>query len=115
SAASPACRPFRVPCSAACGSPASMADKIRVTSVILGSLPRGERLVSLGAGRKLARFGHLDQRAQANVRKLLRPDTPEYALARPEWAVKLLRTVPRASPSFRPFTPRGGCPPAETP
>src|SRR5262245_35565790 len=37
-----------------------MADRIRVTSLILGSLPRGERLVSLGVGHGLARSGFID-------------------------------------------------------
>src|SRR5689334_4841488 len=53
-----------------------MADRIRVTSVIPGSLPRGERLVSPVGGRRLARFGHLDRGAQINRRFLLRSDTP---------------------------------------
>src|SRR5262249_2234182 len=35
-------------CSAADGSPPSIADKMRVTSLISGSLPRGNRLVSVG-------------------------------------------------------------------
>jgi hypothetical protein len=53
-----------------------MADRICVTSVILGSLPRGERLVSLGGGRRLARSGLIDRRAQAEVRSALKSDTP---------------------------------------
>src|SRR5262245_50842334 len=53
-----------------------MADRIRVTSVILASLPRGEQVVPLGGGRRLARSGHLDLRAQAEVPSALRPDTP---------------------------------------
>src|SRR5262249_36590012 len=53
-----------------------MADRIRVTSVILCSLPRGERLVSLGGGRRLARSGLLHKRAQAEVPSALRTDTP---------------------------------------
>jgi hypothetical protein len=48
--------------SAACGSPCSMAGNIRVTSLIPRGLPRGEPLVSLGGGRKLARVGLIDRR-----------------------------------------------------
>src|SRR5262249_19440771 len=40
----------------------------RVASVILSSLPRGERLVSPDGARRLARVGLLDRRAQANLR-----------------------------------------------
>jgi hypothetical protein len=53
-----------------------MADRIRVTSVILGSLSRAERLVSLGGGRRLARSGVIDMRAQAEVPSARRTDTP---------------------------------------
>src|SRR5688572_30304054 len=46
-----------------------MADRIRVTSVILASIPREERLVSLSAGRRLARSGVIDSEAR-NTRSL---------------------------------------------
>src|SRR5438067_903813 len=40
-----------------------MADRMRMTSVILGSLPRGERLVSPDGGRRLAPRLPVRQRA----------------------------------------------------
>jgi hypothetical protein len=43
---------------------------------MLGSLPRGEQLVSLACGWKFARSGHLDLRAQPEVPSALRTDTP---------------------------------------
>jgi hypothetical protein len=49
---------------------------MRVTSLILGSLPRGERLVSPGGGRRLARSGGIDLRGQAEVLCALKTDTP---------------------------------------
>src|SRR5262249_53966493 len=58
-----------------------MAARIRVTSVILASLPRGGRLVSLGGGRRLARVGLIARWAQGTLRNLLRSDTPPSALA----------------------------------
>jgi hypothetical protein len=63
----------------AVGSPCSMADRIRVTAVILASLPRGERLVSSGGGPRLAGSGPLDRRTQAKVGSARRTDTPTYA------------------------------------
>src|SRR5262245_45664485 len=54
-----------------------MADRIRVTSDILGSLSSGELLVSLGGGRKLARFGHLARSNQARIPSARRSGTPE--------------------------------------
>src|SRR5262249_13235289 len=53
-----------------------MADRMRVTSVILSSLPRGERLVLLVGGRKLARFGGIDRGHKPQMRNLRRSDTP---------------------------------------
>jgi hypothetical protein len=47
-----------------------------------GSLPRGERLVSLGGGRRLARSGFIDMRAQAEVPSALRTDTPTLVCER---------------------------------
>src|SRR5262249_20456317 len=55
-----------------------MADRMRVTSVILGSLPRGERRVSLYGGRRLARFGSLDLRSEAEFASALKSDTPTH-------------------------------------
>src|SRR5262245_11283837 len=59
-----------------------MADRMRVTSVILGSLPRGVRFVSLGGGRRLARFGGVDLASEAEFASELRSDTPRRILER---------------------------------
>src|SRR5262249_48782777 len=59
-----------------------MADRMRVTSVILASLPRGGRRVSLGGGRRLARFGHLDLRSEAEFASALKSDTPPRVVER---------------------------------
>jgi CheY-like chemotaxis protein len=45
----------------------------------VASIPRGERLVSLGSGQTLARSGLIDMRAQAEVPSALRADTPMEA------------------------------------
>jgi hypothetical protein len=42
---------------------------------MLGSLPDGERLVSPGGGRRLARSGLLDLRSEAEFASALRADT----------------------------------------
>src|SRR5262245_26028531 len=52
-----------------------MADRIGVTSLILGNLSRAMRLVSLGVGRRLACSGLLDLRSQAKLASALRTDT----------------------------------------
>src|SRR5262249_32901915 len=88
-------------------SPCSMADRIRVTSVMLGSLPRGERLVSPDGGRRLARCGPLDLRSEAEFASALRPDTPPSAdaqgLLRPSrvQCCYTLSAAERLSPSAR--------------
>src|SRR5262245_16189539 len=59
-----------------------MADRIRVASVILGSLPRRERLVSFGARRRLARSGEFDLRFEAEFASAHRSDIHEEAFVK---------------------------------